>query len=214
MKKSAKLLILSLAIMGITTYFVFKLSLSRFKKQVIFQTISEEDKWKDYNELSPATADIIKQYWAEGVGLNFTTEQILNAEHQSIWAWSSAFISWVMRSSGGDTFPVHQTHAHYIIKTTENRNNDSGDFKAYSTDEVKPKASDIVCRRRGTSTATYGNVPNGDTLHCDIVVEVNSDNIEVIGGNVDNKVKRAELSLDENGFLNDEDYFVVIKAEL
>ena len=53
MTKSAKLLILSLAIMGITTYFVFKLSLSRFKKQVIFQTISEEDKWKDYNELSP-----------------------------------------------------------------------------------------------------------------------------------------------------------------
>ena len=115
MTKSAKLLILSLAIMGITTYFVFKLSLSRFKKQVIFQTISEEDKWKDYNELSPATADIIKQYWAEGVGLNFTTEQILNAEHQSIWAWSSAFISWVMRSSGGDTFPVHQTHAHYKL---------------------------------------------------------------------------------------------------
>ena len=215
MKKSVKLGLLSVAIIGVSAIFYFKYNLSRFKRQVVFQANAEADKWLPYDELDAATAEIIKQYWSEGVGINFTTEQILSADFQNTWAWSAAFISWVIKASGGDTFPVHQTHAHYVMATTNNRTtNPQADFVAYSTTEIKPKKSDIVCKRRGNSDATYGDVTAGDTLHCDIVVDVNKDSIEVIGGNVDNKVKQSTLTLDSEGYLNEEDYFVIIQSKL
>lgn len=211
MKKSIQLGLLSVAILGVGAFFYFKYHLSRFKRQVIFQANAEVDKWKPYSELDAATAEIIKQYWADGVGLNFTSEQIMSADFQNTWAWSAAFVSWVIKASGGETFPVHQTHAHYIMTTTNNRYNDAGDFKAYSTEESKPELADIVCKRRGSSDATYGDVHAGDTLHCDIVVDINNDSIEVVGGNINNKVEKVTLTLDEDGFLNAEDYFVIIK---
>lgn len=211
MSKSAKYIILSAAILGVGAFFYFKYHLSRFKRQVIFQANAEVDKWKPYSELDAATAEIIKQYWADGVGLNFTSEQIMSADFQNTWAWSAAFVSWIIKASGGETFPVHQTHAHYIMTTTNNRFNNAGDFKAYSTEESKPELADIVCKRRGSSDATYGDVHAGDTLHCDIVVDVNDDSIEVVGGNINNKVEKVTLTLDEDGFLNAEDYFVIIK---
>ena len=97
------------------------------------------------------------------------------------------------------------------MATTNNRLNDTGDFKAYSTDEAKPELSDIVCKRRGSSDATYGDVHAGDTLHCDIVTSVDNNTITVVGGNIDNKVKRTNLSLNEDGHLNEDGYFVIIK---
>tara|TARA_R100001244_G_scaffold132387_2_gene108677 strand:- start:4249 stop:4890 length:642 start_codon:yes stop_codon:yes gene_type:complete len=211
MKKSVKYLMLSAAILGVGAFFFFKFHLSRFKRQLIFQANAEADKWQPYNELDTETANIIKQYWKEGVGLDFTTEQILDSSFQSTWAWSAAFISWVVKASGGDTFPVHQTHAHYIMVTTNNRFNNAGDFKAYSTDEAKPELADIVCKRRGSSDATYGDVHAGDTLHCDVVTSIDNNTLTTIGGNIDNKVKRTTLSLSEDGYLNEDGYFVIIK---
>jgi hypothetical protein len=215
MKKGVKYSILSAAIIGVAALYFFKFHLSRFKRQVIFQANAEADKWIPYNELDAATAELIKQYWKDGVGLDFSTEQILSPNFQDTWAWSAAFVSWVIKASGGDTFPAHQTHAHYIIETTNNRyNNPSADFVAYSTTEKKPKKADIVCRRRGTSDATYGDVSPADELHCDIVVDVHNDSIDVVGGNLGNKVKKVNLSLNEDGYLNEHDYFVVIKSKL
>jgi len=211
MKKSVKHLILSVAILGVGAFFYLKYHLSRFKRQVVFQANAEADKWQPYSELDGETAIIIQQYWREGVGLDFTTEDILDSTFQDTWAWSAAFVSWVIKASGGDTFPVHQTHAHYVMATTNNRLNDTGDFKAYSTDEAKPELSDIVCKRRGSSDATYGDVHAGDTLHCDIVTSVDNNTITVVGGNIDNKVKRTNLSLNEDGHLNEDGYFVIIK---
>ena len=89
--------------------------------------------------------------------------------------------------------------------------NNAGDFKAYSTDEAKPELADIVCKRRGSSDATYGDVHAGDTLHCDVVTSIDNNTLTTIGGNIDNKVKRTTLSLSEDGYLNEDGYFVIIK---
>jgi len=211
--KKFKYIILGAVILGVGALFYVRYYVSKLRRQIVFQAKSELDKWKPYNELDVETAEIVQQYWKDGVGLSFTTDEILDPNFQDTWAWSAAFVSWVVKASGGDTFPVHQTHAHYIIKTTENRKNNTGDFKAYSTDEAKPQMGDIVCRRRGSSDATYDNVVAGDTLHCDIVTDVNNSNIEVVGGNLYNKVKETELSLDNKGYLSDKDYFVIIKGK-
>ena len=211
MRKSAKYLILSAAIVGVSVFFFFKNYLSKLRRQIVFQANAEADKWQPYSELDSETVGIVKQYWKEGVGLDFTTEQILDPNFQSTWAWSAAFVSWVVKASGGDTFPVHQTHAHYIIETTSNRFSNAGDFKAFSTDEAKPDLADIVCKRRGSSDATYGDVHAGDTLHCDIVTSISGNTVTVVGGNINDKVERVSLSLNEDGYLNEEDYFVIIK---
>ena len=216
MTKSAKYLILSVVIIGVGIAFYIRYNLSKYKRQVVFQANAEVDKWIPYTELDSETAEIMKQYWCDGVGFcSFTTDQILDPTFQSNWAWSAAFISWVMKSAGADDFPTSERHAHYIRVTTDNRyNNEKANFKAYSTIEEKPRKSDIVCKRRGSSTATYGNVDEYDTLHCDIVTKVNSESIEVVGGNAQNKVARVELPLDDNGFLTTNDYFVIIKNTL
>ena len=48
-------------------------------------------------------------------------------------------------------------------------------------------------------------------LHCDIVTKVNSDTIEVVGGNINNRVERKTLSLNKDGYLNHDKYFTIIK---
>lgn len=214
MAKSTNFWILGIAIVGVGLYFTFRHRLSRFKRQVVFQANKEAEKWANYSETDPATIDIMQQYWCEGVNqCNFTDSQIVSDEFQDVWAWSAAFISWIMESAGaGEEFPYHQTHAHYTIKTTENRHNDDGaKFKAYSSDETKPELSDVIISNRGTTNASYGNVQAGDKLHGDIVVAVRDNEIDVVGGNVGNKVKKTTIALDEDGFVANPDTFAIIK---
>lgn len=216
MNKTTKYFILSATIVLVGVIYLVKIRLSKFKRQVIFQSNTEVDKWVEYNELSPQTANIVADYWNRGLGWSVTEEQVLDPSFQEDYAWSAAFISWVMKVSGAeDNFPYSPTHAYYVIETTNNRfNNEKAKFKAYSVDEVKPKPSDIVCRRRGNSNATYDNVSPYDTLHCDIVTDVYKDKIEAVGGNISNKVKKVDISLDSQGYINESGYFTIIKTDL
>ena len=216
MTNRTKYLILYVTIISVGVIYWLKTKLSKFQKQVVAQSNFEADKWIPYNELDEETALIIQDYWSRGVGLNFTTNQILSDEWQDDYAWSAAFTSWVMRVSGaGDSFPYSATHSEYIIETTDNRfNKPKAKFKAYDITEKKPKPSDLVCRTRSGTIASYGDVVQGDKLHCDIVTQVNKDSVIVVGGNLDDKVKSVELSLDSKGFVNEPDYFVLIKNDL
>ena len=118
-------------------------------------------------------------------------------------------------SGAGDSFPYSATHSEYVIDTTNNRyNNPEAKFKAYDINEKKPKPSDLVCKTRAGSLASYGDVEAQDRLHCDIVTKVNKSSVIVVGGNVNNKVQRQTLSLDSNGYVNEPDYFVLIKNKL
>lgn len=214
-RKSAYILI-SIALVSASVIYWLKKKLSKFQKQVVSQTNFELEKWIPYNELDGETASIIQDYWKRGVGLNFTTDQIVSSEWQDNYAWSAAFTSWVMNVSGaGDSFPYSATHSAYIIKTTDNRyNNPKAKFKAYDVSEMKPKPSDLVCKTRAGTIASYGDVVAGDKLHCDIVTDVTKDSVIVVGGNINNKVTQKKLTLDSKGYINEPDYFVLIKNDL
>jgi hypothetical protein len=216
MKKKTKYALIygGVILVGLIYWLVTKLS--KFQKQVVNQANLEADKWILYNELDEETALIVQDYWNRGVGLNVSLNQVLSEDFQDQYAWSAAFTSWVMNVSGaGDSFPYSATHSEYIIDTTNNRyNNPEAKFKAYDTNEQKPKPSDLVCTTRSGTTASYGDVQEGDQLHCDIVTKVHKNSVIVVGGNVNNKVQRKTLSLDSKGYINDSDYFVLIKNKL
>lgn len=187
--------------------------MSPIQRQIVFQANAEADKWIDYTESDSNVGGLINQYWCDGVAMcNFTDNQVTTAGFNDDYPWSAAFVSWVMIASGAESFPGNASHSNYVIETTINREADpDADFTAWGINEQRPEPSDIVCKTRAGSTATYGNVPSGTPLHCDIVTKVNSDTIEVIGGNVDNKVKRTSISLDSEGFVDQDKYFVIIK---
>ena len=215
MKKQSKYLILSGAIflIGISYWLITKLS--RFNTQLVYQSNLEAEKWIPYNELDEETALIIQDYWKRGINIDVPTNVILTESWQDQYAWSGVFISWLMRVSGaGDNFPYSATHSEYIIETTNNRNNNEGVFKAYDISEKKPKVSDLVCRNRGNTNASYNNVSQGDQLHCDIVTKVNKNSITIIGGNVNNKVSESELETNSSGFITNPNYFTIIKNNL
>ena len=223
MTKRTKYLLIYTAIIGIGVIYWLKTKLSKFKKQVVAQSNYEVNKWIPYNELDEETALIIQDYWNRGLGWNVTTDEVLSEDFQEQYAWSAAFVSWVMRVSGaGGSFPYSATHSEYIIDTTKNRyNNPEAKFKAYDINEKKPKPSDLVCRTRSGTIASYGYddngemiVQEGDKLHCDIVTKVDKTKVVAVGGNLNNKVKEVELSLDSNGYINEPDYFVLIKNKL
>lgn len=216
MNKKTTYYILSVAIISVGIIYWLKTKLSKFQRKVINQSNLEVDKWIPYTEIDTETALIVKDYWYRGVGLNYSVNQILSADFQDNNAWSAAFVSWVMSVSGaGDSFPYSATHSKYIIETTNNRyNKPDAKFKAYDTKEKKPKASDIVCKTRSGTIASYGDVQQGDLLHCDIITQVDKDKVIAVGGNLDNKVKKVELSLDSNGYINEPNYFVLIKNKL
>lgn len=216
MTKRGKYILLSVTIFTIGIIYLIKTRLSKFKKQVVSQSNFEVNKWSNYSELDAPTALILQDYWSRGVGQNYSVSQILSDDFQSNMAWSAVFVSWIMRVSGaGDSFPYSATHSKYIIETTDNRfNKPEAKFKAYDINEKKPKPSDIVCRTRSGTIASYNDVQQGDLLHCDIVTEVDKTKVVVVGGNLDNKVKEKELSLDSKGYINEPDYFVLIKNTL
>lgn len=196
-----------------------KFRLSGFKKNLINNSIKEWKLWgspvikggkiKESGEIecSPIYKERVGEYWNKGVNRNL--------DGCSDVPWSAAFISFLMKKSGaGNDFPYTSGHSKYIRPFITNRKEGrKSKFKAYTIFEEKPKLGDLVCYSRETgvdydTTRSYKG-------HCDIVVDVNrrKGNIEVIGGNVSDGVTKRILSIDKDGYLNDNtnDWFTVIK---
>jgi hypothetical protein len=201
------------------TYFLVikKFILSMFKRKVVSQANLESLKWSNLSETDEQVGEIIADYWnRSGIYSNpdFTAQEVTQEDFQEQYPWSAVFISWIMNVSGaGNNFEYAPSHAEYILKFKENRINNQGKFKAYSIEEIKPKKSDLVCRWR-QNEINYDSIQEGDLTHCDIVVDINNNGINVVGGNLDNKVKTLQLSTDNDGYVDEDKYFAIIRNEL
>ena len=221
MNKGRGYIILGAVAFGLALVYILKNSLSKFKRKVLFQANTEADKWEEFTETDSATSEIIQDYWDRGADKDYSISQIEDSNWQNEHPWSAAFISWIMKVSGaGRHFLYSDRHATYVRDAIQQKElNSKAKFKGYRIMEIKPKVTDLVCKRRLNSTADYAEgedhtvLPNSP-LHCDIVTKVNKRDIEVVGGNINNKVDRANLSLDKNGYLNEQDYFVIIRNTL
>jgi predicted chitinase len=118
--------------------------------------------------------------------------------------WSAAFISFCMQIAGaGDRFHGSAQHSVYISRAILARRNQdqSAGYWCYRLPEWKPVRGDVVCWAR-QSGIDYDHQNAGSYHgHCDIVVEVRDDEIQIIGGNVGDSVTRRPLTL-TNGYLS------------
>jgi hypothetical protein len=122
------------------------------------------------------------------------------------YAWSAAFISYVMRIAGaGPDFPYSPNHATYINAAALGT---SKVLRAYAPQSYAPMAGDLICLGRGKSAnLTFAALPTADLFpaHCDIVVGVSSSELTVIGGNVDDAVTLKHVPIGSNGLLTGAD---------
>ena len=160
----------------------------------------------------------VGEYWWLGLNAN-SAESAWTGKHDSRgmafapeadgdYAWSAAFISYVMRIAGaGARFPYSADHADYINAA---RRVSLGETKAWlvSAERVQdyaPNAGDLVCFGRGLAKGLrYEDLPTETlfTSHCDIVVDTTvPGQIAVIGGNVEDSVTMNTIPVTDDGKL-------------
>lgn len=129
------------------------------------------------------------------------------------FAWSAAFIDYVMRMAGaGHRFPYAASHSEYIDAA---RTDPGLVISAQPIAQYAPQRGDLVCMWRAGHRVTYQDLPAGHFPgHCDIVVAQHPGSLDVIGGNVDNTVAMKHVPVGPTGLVTDPDYpwFVVLRV--
>lgn len=136
------------------------------------------------------------------------------------FAWSAAFISYIMRIDGAGTrFPYAINHATYINAAR------TGGYAitAMRPTDYAPVPGDLVCEGRTRRPLTFDDLPTDASFpgHCDFVVAAVPGQITVIGGNVDDAVTMKHIPTTQDGKIANPDgtiidtrypWFVVIRV--
>lgn len=136
-------------------------------------------------------------------GKHAANGQVFPATEDANYAWSAAFIDYVMRTAGaGNRFPYSSTHSDYINAA---RRHDPGIvISAERPESYAPQAGDLICMWRGRRPIRYDDLPTDRFPgHCDIVVGLNPGMLSVIGGNVENSVSMKSVPVTPDGHLAD-----------
>ena len=177
-----------------------------------YQTIGKDGKYikKGAKENENGYWQRVGDYWKQALGKRYT------GKDRDV-AWSSAFISWVMLKSGGlfsVPFRKSSSHSRYIREYVKNRKegNFKAPFVAYRLNEQPVEVGDLVCYSRESSTDMYDKTGSYKS-HCDIVVKKRPNEIEVIGGNVNQSVSKKVLAIDNRGIMENKSgkWFAIIK---
>ena len=156
----------------------------------------------------------VGEMWAS-IGLTYDGRSLYpNGEEVP---WSAAFISYVVRRAHAAyaNFKFDQSHSKFSHDAIQARilGRMNRPFWGYRRTEKKPELGDIIHRNRGPGTFTYDYAENHSEFksHSDIVVEVTSHVVRVIGGNVGDTVSMRDINsagdniqeyvLDANGFI-------------
>jgi hypothetical protein len=129
-------------------------------------------------------------------------------EDDGKYAWSAAFVSYVMRiAAAGDRFPYSADHAVYINTAKRMTLGTAQGWlvTAERPDLYAPVPGDLICHGRDQAAALrYDNLPTAELFpsHCDIVVETpGNGKISVIGGNVQDSVTLRHIPVTADGKL-------------
>ena len=184
------------------------------------------------NERAEGLWQRVGEYWWLGLPLGMSEQawtgihdqngQIFSTSVDGNYAWSAAFISYVMRMSGaGHRFPYSPSHSEYINAA---RQGGSGYAIAAERPETyAPQRGDLICLSRGRQRLRFDDLPTSSHFpgHCDIVVANRAGSLDVIGGNVANSVSMKHVPVTADGRLATPDgtvldrdfpWFVVIRV--
>ena len=133
---------------------------------------------------------------------------VFPASEDGDYAWSAAFVSYVMRIAGaGPRFPYSASHSDYIdIAKRTGAGPDvglAGDRRSVQR-RYAPQPGDLICLGRGSARdLRYDDLPAGHFPgHCDIVVDTSvPGQIAVVGGNVDDAVTLKHVPVTPDGKL-------------
>ena len=144
-------------------------------------------------------------YWT---GKHNANGAVFPAGQDGQYAWSAAFISYIMRIAGaGERFPYSAAHATYInaAKARADGTDSISVVTAERPDRYAPQPGDLICLGRGGSHAlTYDELPTASFPgHCDIVVAAGGSQLTVIGGNVDDSVTEKHIPVTASGMVSD-----------
>jgi hypothetical protein len=181
-------------------------------------------------ERQPGLWQRVGEYWWEGMnagepydawtGKHDARGDVFPVAVNGRYAWSAAFISYIMRIAGaGAGFPYAPNHATYINYAARAAH---GEIKApllIAEDPrgYAPRLGDLICLGRGRArNLTFADLPTRGLFpsHCSIVVGGGVQQVDVVGGNVDDAVVMSHLHTDNAGLLRDnlEPWFVILKV--
>jgi hypothetical protein len=189
---------------------------------------------EDKPERQPGLWQRVGEYWwlgmpsglpqARWTGKHNAAGDTFPADEDDRYAWSAAFVSYVMRIAGaGARFPYAPAHHVYIDAARETSLGRAGwAISAEGPETYAPLPGDLICLSRGARRLTFADLPAGPFPgHCDIVVAAAPGMLDVVGGNVDDAVTMKHVPVTEDGRLASADgavldarypWFVVLRV--
>ena len=166
---------------------------------------------------TPGHWERIGEYWWLGqdvdrpesawTGMHDENGREIDERRSDYYAWSAAFISYVMRTAGaGARFPYAPSHDVYINIAKEMKLGHTSGWAvvAYPVDEYAPVPGDLICYSREPHRLTYEKLPRRRfAAHCDMVAARDKAQVSVIGGNVDHAVTMKHVPVTMDGRLAD-----------
>ena len=169
-------------------------------------------------EREPGLWQRVGEYWWLGLnagsaeiawtGKHDASGLVFPPESDGDYAWSAAFVSYVMRIAGaGQAFPYSADHADYInaARLVSLGQTQAWRVSAERVQDYAPRPGDLVCFGRGAARGLrYEDLPTQGlfTSHCDIVVDTAiPGQIAVIGGNVEDSVTMNYVPVTQDGRL-------------
>jgi len=177
----------------------------------------------DKPEREPGLWQRIGDYWWLGLepgdpeavftGKHDGNGRVFPAEQDGDYAWSAAFVSYVMRMAGaGAGFPYNGNHHVYIRAALRG---DAGlAIAAERAEDYAPRLGDLVCVGRADNAGLGFDAAKqmqSFRSHCDIVVETgNPKGIAVLGGNVGDTVAWRQFPTEPDGRLSDPGRYLAV----
>ena len=164
-------------------------------------------------ERAPGLWERVGEYWWLGLGgqgreARWTGKHdenglIFPAFDDERYAWSAAFISYVIRIAGaGDRFPYAANHAAYVNAAASRR---SAILAAHAPQSYTPKPGDILCfGREWASGLRFSDLPTSGYWpgHCALVVARQENTLSVVGGNEEDAVTMDHVTVASDGGLS------------
>ena len=168
-------------------------------------------------ERAPGLWERIGEYWwlglggtgreARWTGKHDENGRVFPALDDERYAWSAAFISYVMRIAGaGDRFPYAASHAAYVNAAAAGR---SAILAAHAPQSYAPKLGDILCfGREWASGLRFSDLPKSGFWpgHCALVVARQDNALSVVGGNDEDAVTMDHVTIASDGGLSSLDH--------
>jgi hypothetical protein len=156
----------------------------------------------------------IGEYWWIGqdpgeievawTGVHDASGNLFPPDEDGHYAWSAAFISYVMRIAGaGRDFPYSPNHSTYINAAASGA---TPLLRAYRPADYAPQPGDLICHGRGLAAKlTFNDLPTAGTFpsHCAFVTATTPGTLTIIGGNVDDAVTLTHVPVTPQGMLAD-----------